>query len=74
MKLKTFFALLIGFYMVTIPFSFGEETASNTFPLAYIPQANFHFEPVPEGKEVVHDFIIQNRGESPLVIEKVQTG
>jgi len=74
MKLKKFFGLIIGFCVVTAPFSFGEVTASEKFPLAYISQADFHFDPVPEGKEVVHDFMVQNRGESPLMIETVQTG
>ena len=74
MKLKHLFTLAIGLSMLTAPFSFGEEILSEKFPSAYISQTDFHFEPIPEGREVVHDFIIQNRGKSPLVIENVQAG
>ena len=31
-------------------------------PSAYLPSVNFEFEPVVEGKEVIHDFVIQNKG------------
>lgn len=41
---------------------------SPTGPKAYLPEYIFEFQPVPEGEEVVHDFIIYNHGDEPLNI------
>ena len=61
---------LIGFK----PFSFGAEVVEDLkLPLAYLPSASFEFEPVVEGKEVVHDFVIQNKGAGDLKIQNVRT-
>jgi hypothetical protein len=38
------------------------------------PEKNFEFQPVIEGVKVEHDFVVQNKGAAPLVIEKVKTG
>ncbi len=43
-------------------------------PSAFIPMNKFEFEPVIEGAEVIHDFIIQNKGTGVLNIDKVKTG
>jgi hypothetical protein len=43
-------------------------------PQAVVLQPQYQFESVPEGREVVHEFRIQNKGTAPLLIEKVQTG
>lgn len=42
-------------------------------PLAHLPKQRHEFTPVMEGKEVVHDFILQNKGSAPLEIQKVKT-
>ena len=42
-------------------------------PSAYLSSTNFEFEPVVEGKEVVHDFVIQNKGAADLKIQNVRT-
>jgi len=42
-------------------------------PSAYMPSVNFVFEPVVEGEEVVHDFVIQNKGGALLQIQSVKT-
>jgi hypothetical protein len=61
---------LIGFR----PFSFGAEVGGELkLPLAYLPSANFEFEPVVEGKEVIHDFVIQNKGAALLQVQSVKT-
>ena len=61
---------LIGFK----PFSFGAEVVEDLkLPLAYLPSASFEFEPVVEGKEVVHDFVIQNKGQALLQVRNVKT-
>jgi len=42
-------------------------------PFAYLPSVNFEFEPVIEGKEVIHDFVIQNKGAALLQVQSVKT-
>lgn len=42
-------------------------------PSAHLPSVNFEFEPVVEGKEVIHDFVIQNKGEAALQVQSVRT-
>ena len=43
-------------------------------PEAFLPEASYEFEPVLEGKKIVHDFLLQNRGDAPLKIFKISTG
>ncbi len=47
--------------------------ASPDVPQAVIQDSNHEFSPVVEGTQVVHDFIVQNKGNAPLIIEKVKT-
>ncbi len=42
-------------------------------PLAYLPALRYEFKPVMEGREVIHDFVVQNKGSAPLEIQKVKT-
>jgi len=51
----------------------GEETADR-FPSAFLREQIYTFEPVAEGSQVVHDFILQNRGNDTLFIENVKAG
>lgn len=41
---------------------------------AVISKNVFEFEPVLDGAEVIHNFVIQNTGKAQLVIEKIETG
>ena len=43
-------------------------------PMLAVPQAEFNFGEVSEGKEYVHDFVIINRGVAVLDIKKVTPG
>jgi hypothetical protein len=43
-------------------------------PNAFIAKPVFTFNPVPEGKKITHDYLIENRGNSVLNIEKIKTG
>lgn len=43
-------------------------------PVAVAPEPSHTFPTVVEGNEVVHDFIIQNKGSETLEIQKVKTG
>jgi len=48
--------------------------ADNAAPEAFVPQKHFAFPSTMDGTKVVHDFIIQNKGDAPLKITKVKTG
>ena len=50
----------------------GDQTAvSEMTPKAFLPVTKWEFEPVIDGQEVVHEFTIQNKGNAPLNIERV---
>jgi hypothetical protein len=42
-------------------------------PLAHLPALRYEFAPVMEGREVTHDFVVQNKGSATLEIQKVRT-
>lgn len=50
------------------------EEESNGVPIAVAPEPSFEFETAVEGSEVLHDFVILNKGDDILKIEKVRTG
>jgi hypothetical protein len=43
-------------------------------PVAHFPEQVYTFQPVVEGSEVTHEFVILNKGLSELQIENVKTG
>jgi hypothetical protein len=43
-------------------------------PSVFLPVKSWEFEPVVDGVEVVHDFVVQNKGTAALNIERVKTG
>ncbi len=49
-------------------------SAAQAEPVAVAPEPSHTFPSVVEGKEVVHEFVIQNKGDETLEIQKVQTG
>jgi len=46
-------------------------TAGGKKPYIFVPADTFEFEPVPAGVPVSHAFIIQNKGDAALKIEKI---
>lgn len=54
--------------------AFGTSQQTSTSPSAFIPESKYTFPTVLDGVEVTHDFIIQNKGDAELMIEKVKTG
>jgi hypothetical protein len=72
MKFKTFLiAITCVSMMVTV--SWADSTPAPQLPAAFLPITTFNFPEVVEGTEVVHDFIILNKGTGPLNIQKVET-
>ena len=43
-------------------------------PKAIFPVTKYEFKPLFEGEDVTHDFVVENRGDAPLVIKKVKPG
>lgn len=43
-------------------------------PAVMFPEKAFEFEPVIDGVNVVHDFVVLNKGTVPLLINNVRTG
>jgi hypothetical protein len=42
-------------------------------PSAHLPATRYEFTPVVEGREVTHDFVIQNKGSALLQVQRVKT-
>ena len=49
---------------------FGAEKS----PVAVISETEYRFSSIMEGDKIIHDFIMQNKGDAPLLIKKVRTG
>jgi hypothetical protein len=57
--------------------SFGQVEnvkVQSEYPAAALPVRSYEFEAVPDGVEVRHEFVIQNKGTAPLLISRVKTG
>lgn len=55
--------------------AYGETAEpSSQGPKAYCPEMVFEFRPVVEGTEIVHEFVLHNRGDAPLTIRKIESG
>jgi len=51
----------------------GAKEETSVSPSALIVQHIYEFAPVVDGTEVVHDYVIQNKGSATLEIQKVKT-
>jgi hypothetical protein len=73
MKVKIFSAFLF-FMLFAGAVCLGLEGEEVKNPLAVAPGEIFEFDPVLDGDQVTHNFVIQNKGDAELRIERVQTG
>jgi hypothetical protein len=73
MTTKKLVAATIFLLFVSTPCVFAEISAAST-PKAVLPESIHVFEPVVEGTLVSHDFILQNLGYAPLIIESIKAG
>ncbi len=70
--ISAFFLSVFGSYAAQ---SAGDpSTNSEKVPSIFLPVSQWEFEPVVDGSAVVHDFVVQNKGDAPLNISKVKTG
>ncbi|MFZ5571427.1 MAG: hypothetical protein ACOZF0_13585 [Thermodesulfobacteriota bacterium] len=51
-----------------------DQKTKGPSPLVQLKEPVYKFEPVLEGKEILHDFIVQNKGTAELDILRVQPG
>lgn len=75
MKLKLisiFFATVCILSLNSGVFGASEQTPPSLS--VFVPESRYTFPTVIDGTEVTHDFTLQNKGDAPLVIEKVKTG
>ena len=76
MKLKTLFSVFLLFFIL-IPFSFGagdKQAVAISGPSVFFPSVKYEFAPVAEGIVIRHHFIVQNKGDGTLHINKIRTG
>lgn len=75
MRFKTTAILVLGWCLLGFStVSVGEDLIIEPSPSAFLPETRYTFGSTPEGTALTHDFVIQNRGKAPLIIEKVKTG
>ena len=84
-KMRHVVLILIMYLACFSAYAYGAESGSATAgrgeilqvsiqqPSAHLPAVRYEFAPVMEGQEVVHDFVVQNKGSAPLEIQKVKT-
>ncbi len=66
--------LFLTLFGLSASFGHTATTETETGPNAYLPESHFIFPPVPEGTEVVHDFVLFNHGDQPLELTNVKSG
>jgi len=75
MKQKTLFVLVLACCILFFQTdSFGNEINTLNVQPVIVSESLYKFDPVLEGTEITHDFIVQNKGTAPLKIETVRTG
>lgn len=72
----TIILILLFIFLTLLPITSYSSDANNEqgYPYAFLPSDKHTFETVLEGVTVIHDFIIENRGEAPLKILRVKPG
>ncbi|KJS32417.1 MAG: hypothetical protein VR64_06710 [Desulfatitalea sp. BRH_c12] len=60
-------------WMATTAYAAGAPDGAADSPKAVFPQPSYEFQTIIEGQEIKHDFIVENRGDAPLSILRIQT-
>jgi len=60
------------FLAFSVAICFGAE--NDAAPSIFFPETRHEFSPVLEDTTVVHDFVIQNKGNAMLNVDRVKTG
>jgi uncharacterized membrane protein YciS (DUF1049 family) len=72
MKYKIIVMLTVAIFLAGN--AIGSEEKPPASPSAFIAQPEYDFEPVVNGTQVMHDYVIQNKGTETLEIQKIKTG
>lgn len=72
MRIKRFI-IAGGMIFFLLAACFAGSAAATKGPVASVPESHYQFDPVVEGTVVLHDFIIENQGDVPLIISDVKT-
>lgn len=67
-------ATVVGVWAAPAAVSGDDGTPALQGPQAVFAQTMYKFEPLFEGDDVTHDFIVENRGDAPLVIKNIKPG
>jgi hypothetical protein len=70
---KLFLHCLVWGALFALPWTAAADSVPQK-PEAFLPASVFEFAPVVEGTEVVHAFVIHNRGDAVLEILSVSSG
>jgi hypothetical protein len=74
MKLKKYsWSVMLILILVFCTNAFAEMPDEENKPEAYFPENTFTFDKILEGTLVIHDFVIKNKGNAPLTVEKVKS-
>lgn len=78
--IKVFVCTLILYLCVVSP-SFSLDTADQSkdsgavkLPSLFLPSPNYEFDSAVDGSDVLHDFVIMNKGTDILNVKNVKTG
>ncbi len=75
MKKGGFIGLCCSFFVFCLMvMAWGVQNEVKDSPSVVFPEPGFEFDAVFEGIEVVHDFVIQNKGTATLNVQKVSGG
>jgi hypothetical protein len=66
--------LMMMICLVALPLASGADDKVEENLSYAVPETKFTFQPVVEGTEVVHDFVILNKGVDMLSVLNVKTG
>ncbi len=72
MNRLTLAAALAALLVFSAGLGFGAENEQG--PNVYFPETHYEFPPVLEDTTVIHDFVIQNKGNAILNVDRVKTG
>lgn len=73
MRCKTCLGAVVAIFLFfSVATCFGAE--NDAAPSVFFPETHHEFSPVLEDTTVVHDFVIQNKGNAILNVDRVKTG
>ncbi len=74
---RNFVAAIVytAFALCTLTLAFGaQEEEAKGKPSVFFPESDYTFEAVFEGTQVLHEFVIQNKGADALDVKRVSGG